>query len=101
MGPLDQLLEMIPGTGKALKGIQVDEDAFVHIEAIVLSMTRAERANPQILNGSRRRRIARGSGRSIQDVNRLVKQFNSMQKMMKRMGRMEAGGRGMSMPFFG
>ena len=101
MGPLDQLLEMMPGTGKALKGMQVDEDAFVHIEAIVLSMTRAERANPQILNGSRRRRIARGSGRSVQDVNRLVKQFNSMQKMMKRMGRMEAGGRGMSMPFFG
>ncbi len=101
MGPVDQLLEMIPGAGKAMKGIQVDEDAFVHIEAIIFSMTREERANPRILNGSRRRRIARGSGCSVQDVNRLIKQFNMMQKMMKRMGRMENLGHGMPAPFFG
>ena len=101
MGPMDQLLQMIPGAGKALKGIQVDEDAFVYVEAIIRSMTYEERGNPRILNGSRRRRIARGSGCSIQDVNRLIKQFNTMQKMMKRMSRMEKSGRGMSLPFFG
>ena len=101
MGPLNQLLEMIPGAGKALKGIQVDDDAFVHIEAIIQSMTAEERGNPQILNGSRRRRIARGSGTRIQDVNRLVKQFGTMQKMMKRMGRMDKRGHGMPMPLFG
>jgi signal recognition particle subunit SRP54 len=101
MGPLDQLLQMVPGMGKALKGIQLDDDAFVHVEAIICSMTREERANPQVLNGSRRRRIARGSGCSVQEVNRLVKQFGMMQKMMKRMSRMEKGGHGMPMPFFG
>lgn len=101
MGPLDQILEMIPGVGKALKGIQVDEDAFVHIEAIIFSMTREERANPRVLNSSRRRRVARGSGCKVQDVNRLIKQFNLMQKMMKRMGRMENLGRGMPAPFCG
>jgi signal recognition particle subunit SRP54 len=101
MGPLNQLLEMIPGAGKALQGIQVDDDAFVHIEAIIQSMTAEERGNPQILNGSRRRRIARGSGTRIQDVNRLVKQFGTMQKMMKRMGKMDKRGRGMPMPLFG
>lgn len=101
MGPMDQLLQMIPGAGKALKGIQVDDEAFVHLEAIILSMTRQERATPTILNGSRRRRIARGSGRSVQEVNRLIKQFNAMQKMVKRMARMEKSGRGMPMPFLG
>ncbi len=101
MGPMDQLLQMIPGAGKALKGIQVDDEAFVHLEAIILSMTRQERATPAILNGSRRRRIARGSGCSVQEVNRLIKQFNAMQKMMKRMARMEKSGRGMPMPFSG
>ncbi|MDA0745137.1 MAG: signal recognition particle protein, partial [bacterium] len=100
MGPLSQLMEMIPGAGKALKGAQVDDDAFVSVEAIIFSMTRQERANPQILNGSRRRRIARGSGCNLQDVNRLIKQFGMMQKMMKRMGKMEKMGRGMQMPFF-
>ncbi|MCZ6635782.1 MAG: signal recognition particle protein [bacterium] len=100
MGPLDQLLQMIPGANKALKGMQVDEGAFVYVEAIIFSMTREERARPHILNGSRRRRIARGSGRSVQEVNRLIKQFNMMQKMMKRMARMEKSGR-MAMPFLG
>jgi len=100
MGPLDQLLQMIPGAGKALKGMQVDEDAFVHVEAIIRSMTFEERSRPQILNGSRRRRIARGSGTRVQEVNRLIKQFGMMQKMMKRMARGDKPGHGMpSMPF--
>jgi signal recognition particle subunit SRP54 len=97
MGPLNQLLDMIPGAGKAMKGIQVDDDAFVHIEAIIFSMTKQERATPQILNGSRRKRIARGSGVKIQEVNRLIKQFGMMQKMMKKMGKMDKMGRGMGM----
>lgn len=101
MGPLSQLMDMIPGAGKAIKGLQVDDDAFVHTEAIILSMTRQERVNPQILNGSRRRRIAKGSGCSIQEVNRLVKQFGMMRKMMKRMTRMEKQGRGAPVPFPG
>ena len=97
MGPLNQLLDMIPGAGKAMKGLQVDDDAFVHIEAIIFSMTKQERATPQILNGSRRKRIARGSGVKIQEVNRLIKQFGMMQKMMKKMGKMDKMGRGMGM----
>lgn len=101
MGPLSQIMDMIPGSGKAMKGLQVDDDAFVHTEAIILSMTRQERVNPQILNGSRRRRIAKGSGCSIQEVNRLVKQFGMMRKMMKRMTRMEKQGRGAPVPFPG
>ncbi len=101
MGPLDQLLDMMPGAGKALKGVQVDDDAFVHVEAIIQSMTRDERARPQILNGSRRRRIAKGSGTSVQDVNKLIKQFTMMQKMMKRMTRPGKMGRGMPMMPFG
>ncbi len=84
MGPLDNLLKMIPGVqSKALRNIQVDEKDVKHIEAIVLSMTEDERENPDILNGTRRRRIAQGSGTSIQQVNRLIKQFNQMQKMVK------------------
>lgn len=101
MGPLSQLMDLIPGAGKAMKGLDVDDDAFVHTEAIILSMTRQERVNPQILNGSRRRRIADGSGRSIQEVNRLIKQFGMMRKMMKRMSRMEKQGRGAPVPFLG
>lgn len=99
MGPLDELMKMIPGMGKAMKGIQVDDDAFVHLEAIIRSMTSDERARPQILNGSRRRRIAKGSGTHIQDVNRLIKQFSGMQKMMKRMGK-KGMGQGMALPSF-
>ena len=101
MGPLSQLMDMIPGAGKAMKGMQVDDDAFAHTEAIVLSMTRQERVHPQILNGSRRRRIAKGSGRSIQEVNRLIRQFGMMRKMMKRMSRMDKQGRGAAVPFPG
>ena len=101
MGPLNQLMDLIPGAGKAMKGMQVDEDAFAHTEAIILSMTKQERASPRILNGSRRRRIAKGSGCSIQEVNRLIKQFGMMRRMMKRMSRMEKTGRGTGVPFLG
>ena len=80
MGPLDQLMGMIPGGGKAVKGMQLDESAFTQVEAIINSMTHQERIQPKILNGSRRKRIARGSGTTVQDVNQLVKQFQMMQK---------------------
>ena len=102
MGPMDQVLQMIPGgAGKALRGAPIAEDAFVQVEAVICSMTREERANPRILNGSRRRRVALGSGTKVQDVNRLIKQFNVMQKMMKRMGQMGKGRKGMAMPLVG
>jgi signal recognition particle subunit SRP54 len=101
MGPLDQLMGMIPGAGKALKGVQVDDGAFKHVEAIINSMTHQERSHPQVLNGSRRRRIARGSGTTIQEVNRLIKQFQMMQKMMKQMSRMRPGNMKLKMPFMG
>ena len=100
MGPLDQLMKMIPGVSKSMPDLQVDEKAFTHIEAIIYSMTPAERDKPHIINGSRRKRIANGSGRSIQDINKLLKQFNMMQKMMKRMSRMEKQGK-MAIPMFG
>ena len=99
MGPLDQLMQMIPGASKAMPNMQVDEKTFSHIEAIIYSMTPIERDKPHIINGSRRRRIANGSGRSIQDVNKLLKQFSTMQKMMKRMSRMEKQGK-MAIPMF-
>jgi signal recognition particle subunit SRP54 len=99
MGPLDQLLGMIPGVGKAFQGAQVDDRAFAQVEAIINSMTVAERRSPHILNGSRRRRIARGSGTTVQDVNRLVKQFEAMQKMMKQMHRFKPGRTKLRLPF--
>lgn len=83
MGNLKDLASMIPGMGKALKNIDIDDDAFKGIEAIIRSMTPEERANPIILNGSRRKRIALGSGTSVQDVNKLIKQFDDTKKMMK------------------
>lgn len=83
MGNLKDLASMIPGVGKAIKDVDIDDKAFVGIEAIIQSMTPYERANPQVLNGSRKARIVKGSGRDIQEINRLVKQFESMQKMMK------------------
>jgi len=83
MGPLDQLLGMLPGAGKALKGLQVDEGELARAEAIVLSMTPQERRNPHIIDGSRRRRIARGSGTSVQEVNQLLGQFFALQKLAK------------------
>jgi signal recognition particle subunit SRP54 len=85
MGNLKDLAAMIPGVGKALKNIDIDDDAFKGIEAIIHSMTPAERDEPAIINGSRRKRIASGSGTTIQEVNRLIKQFDETRKMMKMM----------------
>jgi signal recognition particle subunit SRP54 len=86
MGPLQNVMGMIPGLGAQVKDAQISDDQVKITEAIIRSMTPAERSNPQIINGSRRSRIARGSGTQVQDVNRLVKQFAEMQKMMKRFG---------------
>jgi signal recognition particle subunit SRP54 len=83
MGNLKDVVGMIPGMGKAMKNMDIDDDAFKHIEAIIFSMTPAERENPSLINGSRRKRIAEGSGTNIQEVNRLLKQFNETRKMMK------------------
>jgi len=83
MGNLKDLAGMIPGMGKALKDVQIEDDAFKHIEAIIYSMTYAEREDPSLLNGSRRKRIADGSGTNIQEVNRLIKQFAETRKMMR------------------
>lgn len=103
MGPMDELLGMIPGMGgaKQLKNLQVDDKQLDHIEAIISSMTPEERRKPDIINGSRRKRIAQGSGCKIQDVNRLLKQFRQTKKMMKQLnsGNMKKGG--MNLPFFG
>ena len=83
MGNLKDLAAMIPGMGKALKDVQIEDDAFKHIEAIIYSMTVEERENPSVLNGSRRKRIADGSGTDVQEVNRLIKQFAETRKMMQ------------------
>ena len=93
MGPLSGLLKMMPGVNqKALKSVNVDDKQMKHVEAIILSMTPKERQKPDVLNGSRRSRIAKGSGRTVQEVNRLVEQFKQMQKMMKMMKGMGKGG---------
>jgi signal recognition particle subunit SRP54 len=86
MGNMKDLMGMIPGVGKAIKDIDVSNDAFKSIEAIIHSMTIEERENPTLLNGNRRARIARGSGTNIQEVNKLLKQFDEMKKMMRMMG---------------
>ena len=85
MGNIKDLMGMIPGAGKALKGLDIDDDAFKHIEAIIHSMTPDERSTPSKLNASRKKRIAKGCGREVQDVNQLLKQFDQMSKMMKMM----------------
>ena len=85
MGNMKDLMGMIPGMGKMMKNIDIDDDAFKGVEAIIYSMTPAERAEPKLINGSRRQRIAKGSGKSVQDVNQLLKQFADMSKMMKMM----------------
>ena len=85
MGNMKDLVGMIPGVGKAIKDVDVDDDAFKGIEAIIYSMTRQERENPNLLNGSRKKRIAEGSGSSVVEVNQLIKQFSQMGKMMKMM----------------
>lgn len=99
MGNLKDLASMIPGVGKALKNIDVDENAFKGIEAIIYSMTPQERTNPSILNGSRRQRIAAGSGTSVQDVNKLIKQFDETRKMMRMITTVKPGSRMMRSPF--
>jgi signal recognition particle subunit SRP54 len=83
MGNMKDLMGMIPGVGKMMKNIDIDDDAFKHIEAIIHSMTPHERQNPEVINGSRKKRIARGCGRDITEINRLMKQFDDMKKMMK------------------
>ena len=83
MGNLKDLASMIPGVGKAMKDIDIDDNAFKGIEAIIYSMTPEERSNPAILDGSRRARIAKGSGTNLQEVNRLLKQFEDTRKMMR------------------
>jgi len=109
MGPLDQLLDMMPGMGKMKGNMKVDEKQMSRVEAIVKSMTKLEKRQPEILNANRRKRIANGSGTTIQDVNRLLKQFEDMRKMMKQFSSMMGGkggkglknklGRGMKFPF--
>lgn len=86
MGNMKDLMGMIPGVGKAIKDVDINDDAFKGIEAIIQSMTPHERSNPDVINGSRRQRIASGSGRGIQEVNKLIKQFDEMRKMMRMMG---------------
>ena len=87
LGPLENLLKMLPGVNsKMLKDVKMDPKRMKHIEAIVLSMTPQERKKPEILNGSRRARIAKGCGRPVSEVNKLLEQFREMQKMMKKMG---------------
>ena len=100
MGPLDQVLSMMPGMNRLPAGAQMDEGALVRIEAIIQSMTKQERSKPSILNGSRRRRIAIGSGTTVQEVNRLLKQFDEMQKMMRKFtkGNFRRAFRGMNFP---
>ncbi len=102
MGNLKELASMIPGVGKAMKNLDIDDDAFKGIEAIIRSMTPEERNNPSLINGSRRKRIADGSGTTIQEVNRLIKQFDETRKMMKMMTGGKKGGKMMKgMPTIG
>ena len=102
MGPLDQLIGMIPGLNpKQMKGVEIDENQVGKVEAIIRSMTKEERHHPEAMNGSRRRRIAAGSGTSVQEVNRLMNQFEQMRKMIKDLTDMEQGKRPAKMPFFG
>jgi signal recognition particle subunit SRP54 len=101
MGSIKDLIAMIPGVGKMTKDLDIDEDAFKHIRAIIQSMTLEERMNPAIIDGSRRRRIAKGSGRTVQEVNQLLKQFQDMKKLMKTMNKMVSSGRDLTqLPFF-
>jgi len=102
MGPLDEILGMLPGANKmkGLKNIQVDDKQISHVEAIIQSMTKHEKVHPEVINASRKKRIAKGSGRTVQEVNRLLKQFEDMKKMMKQMTNMSKGKKkGMKFPF--
>ena len=100
LGPLDQILGMLPGIpAKQLKGVQVDEKEMGKVQAIIQSMTKQERANPAIINGGRRRRIAAGSGTTVQDVNRLLQQFEQSRKLMKQFAEMGGKGKMPKLPF--
>ncbi len=99
MGNIKDLLGMIPGLGKQIRDIDIDEGAFKKIEAIIASMTPQERSDPAIINGSRRKRIAKGSGNTVQEINQFIKQFHEMRKMMKTMTKMQGAGKGMKLPF--
>lgn len=103
MGPLDDLIGMLPGANKikGLKDLKVDEKQIKHVEAIIQSMTKKEKVNPEIINASRKKRIAKGSGRTVQEVNRLLKQFEDMKKMFKQMSGMNMKGKkkGIKFPF--
>jgi signal recognition particle subunit SRP54 len=105
MGPLQQIAEMLPslGAAKAVPKEALDERELVRVEAIISSMTARERANPQVLNGSRRKRIARGSGTTVQEVNQLLKQYDQARKMMRgmmgRFGKHMKGRMGLPVPF--
>jgi signal recognition particle subunit SRP54 len=104
MGPLDELLKMMPGANKikGLNNLQVDEKQISHVEAIIQSMTKEEKIRPEVINAGRRKRIAKGSGTSVQEVNRLLKQFDDMKKMMKQMSGMQQKGKkkgGFKLPF--
>jgi signal recognition particle subunit SRP54 len=102
MGSMSQILGMIPGVPrKALKGLSMDDRQLVWTEALINSMTPEERKNPTLINGSRRKRIARGSGRTVQELNQLLKNFAMMQKMMKNMGKMKLPGLPGTMPGMG
>ena len=92
MGNLKDLMGMIPGMGKAMKNIDINEDAFKGIEAIIQSMTPEERKNPDLINPSRKNRIAMGCGKNIQEINAFIKQFEQMKQTMKMMNNMPAGG---------
>jgi signal recognition particle subunit SRP54 len=98
MGPLQEILKMIPGLGSHVKDLQVDESQIKRVEAIIQSMTPAERRDPDVLNASRKRRVARGSGNDVADINRLLKQYEMMRKMMKGLGDMGRK-RGKRLPF--
>ena len=91
MGSIKSLLSMVPGVGDKVKDMDVDERQFQRIDAIITSMTPAERAKPSIINPSRKKRIAAGSGMKVEDVNRLLRQFEQMQKVMKQFGNMGKG----------
>jgi signal recognition particle subunit SRP54 len=97
MGSLKELIGMIPGVGNKMNDLDVDEDAFKHIEAIIQSMTPEERHHPEVLNGMRRRRIARGSGTKVRDVNQLISQFKEMKDMMQTMQKLTSKGRSMNL----
>ena len=101
MGPMSQILDLVPGMGRLAQNVspEVTDRQFRRIEAIILSMTPEERHNPRILNGSRKRRVARGSGTTVQEVNALLSQFRQMQRMMKQLGKGKKGMQGLMRMF--